>query len=146
MQRGVGCLSFCGHIKAACCTHRRNVGCSPRRPLADIDFEQTSFGGSRQAGTSTRNRLGCLAQSCYIQCSGNDSMCKFACVQEQRGVGPPQSRVHISGRTAAGTAYIGAWRQRRTQMTTQTRSDHTNTRINGAVVNDYLQNRSLPHH
>jgi hypothetical protein len=72
-------------------THRRNVCCSSRPPFADIDFEQRSFGGSRQAGTSTRNRLGCPAQSCYIQCSGNDSVSASACVQEQRGVGPHQS-------------------------------------------------------
>lgn len=86
-----------GRAHSGSSTHRRNVCCSSRRPFADIDFEQRSFGGSTQAGTSTRNRLGCPAQSCYIQCSGTDSMCTSACVQEQRGVGPPRSRVHQRG-------------------------------------------------
>ena len=116
-DRGAGCLSLDGHAKAAAHTDGmcavRFVG---HLPISSLSSDR--FAGSRQPGTDTGYRLGRPAQRCYIKCSlgrpaqwcymkcsGNDSVSAFACVQEQQGVGPPQSMVH-SGGTAAGT---GAW-------------------------------------
>ena len=105
-DRGAGCLSLDGHAKAAAHTDGmcavRFVG---HLPISSLSSDR--FAGSRQPGTDTGYRLGRPAQRCYIKCSlgrpaqwcymkcsGNDSVSAFACVQEQQGVGPPQSMVH----------------------------------------------------
>ena len=109
-----------GHAKAAAHTDGmcavRFVG---HLPISSLSSDR--FAGSRQPGTDTGYRLGRPAQRCYIKCSlgrpaqwcymkcsGNDSVSAFACVQEQQGVGPPQSMVH------SGAQWRGlgpGWRQ-----------------------------------